>query len=143
MVLVDTNIWIRAVQKNGDLMAKVALETLLEEGEAAFCGPVKLEFLGAVRLEHRKRFDTLFASVTNLPADESIWDDAIKIARRVYDETRFTMPWNDMLIAAIALRHDVRVYSLDRHFAVLANVVGIKLYIPGSGGKFAPAPHVN
>lgn len=136
MVLVDSNIWIRANQPKGDLMAKVALEALLEEGEAAFCGPVKLEVLGAMRRESRAHFDSYFSLVPYLPMTDSAWDHAVALGRVIADEARLTLPWNDVLIAAIALRHDCRVYTLNDHFIPLARHAGVRLYTPGIGGTF-------
>ena len=136
MVLVDSNVWIRANQPKGDLMAKVALESLLEEGEAAFCDPVKLEVLGAIRRESRARFDSFFSLVPYLTMTDATWDQAVTIGRALADDARLTLPWNDVLIATIALRHDCRVYSLDDHFTPLARVAGVRLYTPGVGGTF-------
>lgn len=136
MVLVDSNVWIRANQPKGDLMAKVALESLLEEGEAAFCGPVKLEVLGAMRRESRPRFDAFFSLVPYLTMTDAVWDDAVAIGRTVADHARLTLPWNDVLIAAIARRNDCRVYSLDDHFVSLARHAGVRLYTPGVGGTY-------
>ncbi len=138
MVLVDSNVWISANQPNGDLMARVALEALLDEGEAALCGPVQLEVLGAIRRAHRDRFDAYFSLVPFLSTTDSIWRQAVALARRVFDSARMTLPWNDHLIAAIALRYDCRVYSLDGHFSVLAAHGGLRRYAPGPGGTYTP-----
>jgi predicted nucleic acid-binding protein len=138
MVLVDSSVWIRANQNQGDLMAKVALESLLEEGEAAFCGPVKLEVLGATRRELRRRFDLHFSMVPYLNSSEASWDAAVALGRRLSDERRVTLPWNDVLIAAIASEHQCRVYSLDKHFDHFAALGCVRLYQPGIGGIYAP-----
>ncbi|MFH1496844.1 MAG: PIN domain-containing protein [Verrucomicrobiota bacterium] len=138
MVLVDSCVWIKANQPKGDLLAKVALETLLEEDEAAFCGPVRLEVLGAMRRESRARFDTFFSLVPYLTMTDSSWEEAVKIGRVLVDEARVTLPWNDVMISAIALRHQARIYTLDAHFATLARHAGVKLYTPGPGGSYAP-----
>jgi predicted nucleic acid-binding protein len=136
MVLVDSNVWIRANQPKGDLMAKVALEALLEEGEAAFCGPVKLEVLGAMRRESRSRFDVFFSLVPYLTMTDATWDHAVVLGRTLADQARCTLPWNDVLISAIALRNDCRVYTLDDHFTTLSRHTGLRLYTPGTGGTF-------
>ena len=138
MVLVDSCVWIKANQPKGDLLAKVALETLLEEDEAAFCGPVRLEVLGAMRRESRPRFDAFFSLVPYLTMTDSIWDDAVKIGRVLADEARLTLRWNDVVIAAIAQRHQVRVYTVDEHFSALARHAGLELYVPGPGGSYTP-----
>jgi len=138
MVLVDSNIWIRANQPKGDLLAKVALESLLEEDEAAFCGPVKLEVLGAMRPLSRPRFDAFFSLVPYLEMNAATWDQSVSIGRALYDQAKVTLPWNDVLIAAIAQRNDCRVYTMDAHFDVIARIAGIRLYEPGVGGTFNP-----
>ena len=46
MVLVDSSVWIEALRRDGRLEVKLALENLLEEYEAAWCGPVQIEVLG-------------------------------------------------------------------------------------------------
>ena len=46
MVLVDSSVWIEALWREVNVHVKLALEALLEEYEAAWCGPVKLEVLG-------------------------------------------------------------------------------------------------
>ena len=49
MILVDSSVWIESLRREGRLDVKLALEGLLEEYEAAWCGPVKLEVLGGAR----------------------------------------------------------------------------------------------
>jgi len=50
----------------GALLVKVALRALLDGYQAAFCGPVKLEVFGALRLSERKRILNALAEVTGL-----------------------------------------------------------------------------
>jgi hypothetical protein len=49
-----------------------------------------------------------------------------------------TVPWNDILIATLAKHHDVRIYSLDKHFDQMKPVLGLFLYEPGYGGLYNP-----
>ncbi|MDR2845007.1 MAG: PIN domain-containing protein [Puniceicoccales bacterium] len=141
MVLVDTCVWITANKRGMHpevLGAKVVLESLLNEGEAAFCDPVRLEFLGAVRREFRQRFDLMFSVVPCLPMSAATWESAVRLGRLLKDKLNLTVPWNDILIAAIALENGVQVYSLDNHFFEMADCLGVRLYAPGEGGKFTP-----
>jgi predicted nucleic acid-binding protein len=136
MVLVDSNVWIRTNRSPGDLLAKVALESLLEEGKAAFCGPVRLEALGAVRREFRAPLDAHFAVVPYLVMTEETWRHAVTLGRTLKDAANLTLPWSDMLIAAIAAHHRCRVFSFDDHFELLARHFGLRRYVPGPGGTF-------
>lgn len=137
MVLVDSCIWIEAAKRQGDLKVKLALEALLSEGEAAFCGPVKLEILGAVRQEWRHNFARRMGVVPYLPMPETLWDDAVRLSWKLRD-AGLAVPWNDILIARLGLERKVRVYSIDGHFESIAKICGLTLYEPGYGGKFMP-----
>jgi predicted nucleic acid-binding protein len=47
-----------------------------------------------------------------------------------------TVPWLDVLIAAIAIRDQSRIYATDKHFAAIASITPLQLYQPGYGGRF-------
>jgi hypothetical protein len=47
-------------------------------------------------------------------------------------------PWNDILVATLALSAGCRVFAVDAHFTNMAPVLGLRLYIPGYGGQFQP-----
>jgi len=55
MVLVDSSVWIEAARRDGDVSTKVALESSLEEYEAAATDPVRLEVLDGSRKDERQR----------------------------------------------------------------------------------------
>ncbi len=135
MVLVDSCVWIHANSPKGDLLVKVALEALLEEYEAAWCGPVKLEVLGAARKEKRKALSFFFDVVPYLVGDDSVWEEAKELSWRIRDAGH-SLPWNDLLIAVLARRHQCRVYTLDAHFDLLQRHAGVLLYRPGYNGSY-------
>lgn len=137
MVLVDSSIWIEASRRQGDLAAKVGLEALLEEYEAATTSPVLLEVLGGARKEERKRMRDYFRVVPHVAVDAKDWDNALTLAWQLKDKGH-TLPWNDVLIASVALRRDLRVYAQDKHFEMMAAACGLRLYRPGYGGSYAP-----
>ena len=48
-------------------------------------------------------------------------------------------PWNDILIAALSVKADCRIYTIDKHFDLMHDAgAGIRLYGPGYGGKYDP-----
>lgn len=138
MVLVDSSVWIEALRKKGRLDAKVALEALLEEYEAAWCGPVKLEVLGGARANERQALEMQFSCIPYLPMNDAQWDSAKPLAWRLRDRG-CTTPWNDILIASLAHKAGCRIYAVDRHFETMRDAgAGILLYEPGYGGAFNP-----
>ena len=136
MVLVDSSVWIEALRRDGRLDVKLALEGLLEEYEAAWCGPVKLEVLGGARAQDRKALEEQFTCIPYFPMHDAAWESAKNLAWRLRDNG-CTAPWNDILIAALSVKADCRIYAVDKHFDLMdQNGAGIRLYRPGYGGKY-------
>jgi predicted nucleic acid-binding protein len=138
MVLVDSSVWIEALRRDGSLQVKVALENLLDEYEAAWCGPVKLEVLGGARVQERGKLEEHFKCIPYLPMNDSQWDFAKDIAWRLRDRG-CNPPWNDILIASLSLKAGCRLYAMDKHFEQMRDAgAGIVLYEPGYGGAYNP-----
>lgn len=138
MVLVDSSVWIEALRREGRLDVKLALEALLDEYEAAWCGPVKLEVLGGARKEDRSTLEEYFSSIPYYTMTDAGWDSAKALAWRLRDKG-CNAPWNDILIASLSRQAGCRIYSVDKHFDLMYEAgAGIVLYEPGYGGKYEP-----
>jgi predicted nucleic acid-binding protein len=137
MVLVDTSVWIEASRRKGELAYKVGLESLLAEYEAAWCSPVKLEFLGGARKEDRKKLEFWFECLPYRALDETHWEKAKHNAWQLRDKG-LTLPWNDILLGTLANELNCRVYAKDTHFESMAQHIGVRLYQPGYGGRYEP-----
>lgn len=137
MVLVDSSVWIEAARRSGDLGCKVGLEGLLEEYEASCCGVVLLEVLGGARKENRGRLERSFQCIPYLAMDDAAWRRARQAVWKLRDAGQ-VIPWNDILVATLALTAGHRVYARDRHFEVMRDLQGVRLYEPDYGGKFRP-----
>ena len=138
MVLVDSSVWIEALRRDGRLDVKLALENLLEAYEAAWCGPVKLEVLGGARAQDRKALAEQFSRIPYFPMADAAWNSAKNLAWRLRDKG-CTAPWNDILIAALSVKADCRIYAVDKHFQLMyESGAGIRLYRPGYAGKYDP-----
>jgi predicted nucleic acid-binding protein len=137
MVIVDSSVWIEAARRQGDLACKVALEALLEEYEAALCSPVKLEVLGGARKEERRALAAGLAVIPYVQVTETTWELALANAWRLRD-AGLQAPWNDVLIASVSIERACRVYARDKHFDLMSQAIGVRLYQPGYGGSFTP-----
>lgn len=137
MVLVDSSVWIEASRRDGELSFKVGLEALLEEYEATLCSLVRLEVLGGARPDDRRRLDAAFAILPALPITDSTWNLGIQHSRK-YRDAGLSIPWSDILVAALSIEHGCRVYAKDRHFEAMSRVLGVRLYAIGYGGSFVP-----
>lgn len=117
-------------------MCKRALQGLLEEYEAAWCSPVKLEVLGGARIAERKTLMGYFEILPYFEATEKDWDAAVANSWRLREKGQ-VVKWNDLLIATIAMRRDMRVFARDKHFQIMSETIGLRLYEPGYGGSYS------
>jgi predicted nucleic acid-binding protein len=137
MVLVDTSAWIELHRQHGNLAVKLAVRGLLDEFEATLCGPVELEFLGGAAPQQRDRLRAWCNILPYLRNDQKLWRKAADHYAALRQHG-LTVPWNDVLIATLALEAKCRVYSVDTHFDAMAPMLGLALYQPGYGGTFNP-----
>lgn len=137
MVIVDTCAWVELLRKQGNLPTRAAVVGLIDEFEATLCGPVEMELLGGSRPHERGRLQSWLNVLPYARSDQKLW----RAAGTNYHKLRsqgLTLPWNDVLIASVALAHHCRIYAPDRHFEAMAPVLGLALYQPGYGGMFTP-----
>jgi predicted nucleic acid-binding protein len=137
MVLVDSSAWIEALRRNGDLRVKLAVEALLDAYEAQWCSPIRLEVLGGARREERTRLGHWFSVIPYRPVREEDWERGVALAWRLRDGG-LDVPWLDVLISAVALYDNVRLYAVDAHFREISQRTGLRLYEPGYGGSYTP-----
>ncbi len=136
MVLVDSSVWIEALRRSGLLEVKVGLEGLLEEYQAQWCAPVRLEVLGGARASERKLLGEYFSVIPYRACSHEDWERGVALAWRIRDKG-LSVPWLDVLIASMALHDGVRLYAIDAHFSKISQLTGLLLYEPGYGGMFA------
>jgi predicted nucleic acid-binding protein len=128
MVIADTSVWIPFFNRP-DSPEKLALDRLIDADEVALVGVVLAELLQGCRTSTERT--TLSASLVALfyfEVTQTTWlrtgDLSAQLLRK-----GVTLPLSDLLIPALAIEHDCRVYSLDTHFK---KIPGLRLYMPGS-----------
>ncbi len=137
MILIDSSIWIDAFRRDGNVITKLAIQEILDHDKALLCGPIALEVVGAARQNERKRLRTLFSDLQYYRSTDALWRDAIGLSWRIRDRG-LNLPWNDILIANIAMETRAWIYTKDKHFEELSKFLPIFLYRPGYNGAFNP-----
>jgi hypothetical protein len=128
MVIADTSVWIPFFNRP-DSPEKSALDLLVDADEVALVGVVLAELLQGCRTQSERGFlsDALLA-LPYYEVTQSTWlqtgDLSAYLLRR-----GVTLPLSDLIIAALAIEHDCRVYSLDAHFQ---KIPGVDPYSPVS-----------
>ena len=135
-----------AISHAGDVVADGAVNAVFADAAAGLVADllrmlqevVKLEVLGGARPQDRKALEEHFSCIPYFPMTDAAWDSAKALAWRLRDKG-CNVPWNDILIAALSVKAECRIYSVDKHFNLMyESGTGIVLYEPGYGGKYNP-----
>lgn len=125
-VLVDTSAWVAFFR--GQQPACDRVIELVEANRALRCGPVELELCQGLRRREAPAVLGLWAALPGLDLDGLDFTSAGDLLRELRERGR-PIPSIDGLIATLALRHDVALLTLDRHFE---GIEGLRLDpVPG------------
>lgn len=124
--LVDSNVFITLMRQGKD--PAECLVSRLEDIHT--CGMVRLEVLRGIK-DPRQRDDmaSFFNVLCNVQTDNKLWEQAAELGWKL-DRLGRTIPAQDILIAACALRAGVPVLTADKHFQDIPDL----MVIPFPGG---------
>lgn len=126
MILVDTSAWIDFFRGAGSLAARV--DELLENDQAALCGPVITEIRRGLRSRaERTRVLPLLAGCHLLEQPAALWEEAGELGWYLSGRGAAVKSL-DLLIAAYALAHAIPILTADRDFALMRRA-GVGLVI--------------
>jgi predicted nucleic acid-binding protein len=128
VILIDTSAWIEYFRATGSAAAVEVRRLLSEEADqVAMCEPVAMEILSGVSDDNTyTKLERLVNGLPSLNVDGSI---DFRTAAQIYRGAR-RAGWtirsiNDCLIAAVAIRHDVRIIHQDNDFDVIAAMTSL------------------
>lgn len=120
-IMVDTSIWIQYFRgklgQNEEL-----IERGLNQNFICVTGPIVAELLQGVK--SAKEYGMLGQCIDAIPYVNCEYGDWVKAGEIAFGLRKkgITIPLSDIIIAAVALRIDARVYTRDRHFEKIAAV---------------------
>ena len=121
-VLVDSSLWVHQLRKSGDAAKRDRVNTLLENGEAAWCAVVRLElWRGVTNDAERKTLRRYEALLSDYEISTDVWTRSIRLADRAR-ASGVTVPLADLLIFACAKIHGLEVAHDDTHFDELTKL---------------------
>lgn len=125
MELADTSAWASS-RRDADLEAD--FNDKIEDGEIAICELVQLELLWSARdADEFERQRRLFDALPAAPIDARAWRRAIDVFELMARQEPLhhrQVAIADLVIAAAAEVHGLRVVHYDRHFERIATVTG-------------------
>lgn len=120
-ILVDTSIWIEYFRP--DTATGNLLETLLTENSVVTCGIVLFELMQGVKSDKEKT--VVMNALSGLPyleMNEQLWLKSAELSSSL-KKKGLTLPLSDIFIAAIAIEHNLSVFTLDKHFEQIPGVL--------------------
>jgi predicted nucleic acid-binding protein len=114
-VLVDTSAWIAFFRGTP---GSAAVRELLRADCALRCGPVELELRRGLRRHEANTVLSVWHALPEVPVEAIDFRSAGDLLRELA-ESGTTLPSLDGLIAATALRHELPILALDRHFELI------------------------
>lgn len=142
-VLVDTSVWSLALRRGDGPQGPEAadLRRLIGAHVAEIIGPVRQEILSGVR--DQTQFARLEAHLAAFPDIPLLAGDHV-IAAKFFNlcRSRGIQGSNtDFLICAVAVRHDMAIFTTDGDFAQFAKYLPIVLHKVGRTAEPSPPRH--
>ena len=114
-VLPDTCAWIDYFNGRTTPLAD-SLAQALNDHEVITCGVVMYELFQGVRSDKESEvLRTAFSSLRYLELDSELWLSAAQLSASLRIRG-ITLPFSDIIIAALSHRHDLVVLTVDQHF---------------------------
>ena len=118
MILADTNVIIDFWDKPNDEYAKI-----FEDNEIATCGVIKTELLcGSSSEKQFSQIEEALNDFTYLSFSEKDWISLSKLFITL-KKNGLAVPFQDAMIAYLAIKHDCEVWTNDKHFNLMQVVL--------------------
>ena len=127
LILPDTSCWIEFFRPRGEAAVREQMQRWLAADCLAVCSPVRAEVLRGARRTEASRIADALAALVHLDTLERDWTTVELAARSMADLGR-NVPLLDLLIAAIASRHDVVLAHRDAHFRAMADALTLRTH---------------
>lgn len=128
MVLVDSSVWITALDPNkpGAYRARIQLEELLNHFMVSVCDSVRFDVLQRISPDNRSDFLSYFSQLPVLPVKASTWNIAIQIAWEM-QVNQIDLSQGEAVVAALALQNQMPLFSLSPDQIAVSSIRRLKL----------------
>ena len=124
-ILPDTCAWIDFFKGTSSALAE-KLEEALVPGDAAVCGVVLFELIQGIKSAKEESLVlNAFQAVPHLEMTAGLWIKAGRLSAALRKKG-LTLPFSDIIIATLALEHNLAVLTNDRHFDSISGLVIIR-----------------
>lgn len=122
-VIVDTSVLIAFFRGDTKIADKVS--SLLQDNRVITTGIIIAELLQGMKdMKEEKNISDILASTSPLEITTDLWIKAGKVTLSLRRKG-INLPLTDVAIAALAIEHDIRIFTLDKHFE---HIPGVRVY---------------
>ena len=122
-VIVDTSVLIAFFRGDTKIADKVS--SLLQDNRVITTGIIIAELLQGMKdMKEEKNISDILAETSPLEITTDLWIKAGKVALSLRRKG-INLPLTDVAIAALAIEHDIRILTLDKHFK---QIPGVRVY---------------
>ena len=122
IVLPDTCAWIDYFNGRDTAIARAVVQALTT-CEIVTCGVVVYELFQGIRSDKECALvQKAFGSLRHIEMDKELWLSAAQLSATLRKKG-ITIPASDIQIAALALRHQATILTIDQHFGHVPDLV--------------------
>ncbi len=123
-VLVDTSVWIDYFRVGSQ---SAELDDLIDENVIVTNDLILTELIPLLKLKRQAEVVKLLSGIKRIPLQID-WDDIIESQIKCLKSGSNGIGIPDLIIAQNAKQNHCEVFSLDKHFQVLSQIIKVKLY---------------
>lgn len=123
-VLVDTSIWVDYFRGGN---ASSELETLIDENMLVINDLILAELLPFLIVKNQQSLVKLLQAVSHLPMQID-WQEIVQFQVKCLSAGANGVGIPDLIIAQNAMANHCKVYSLDKHFRLLKQIIKVQLF---------------
>ena len=128
-VIVDTSIWSEAFRRSAKVSRNVTeLNALIDDHRVVMLGPIRQELLSGIK--SKDSFEQLRKSLRAFP-DFELRTEHFEMAAEFYNKSKakgITGTFIDLLIAAVAVSESCSIFTTDKDFTHLKQVLPLELH---------------
>jgi len=123
-VLVDTSVWIDYFKEGKN---SLNLDALIDENIVVTNDLILSELIPYLKIKKQIKVIKLLQEINRIPIQVN-WDEIIDFQVKCLKSGANGVGIPDLIIAQNAKSNNCKIYTLDKHFKLLSNVIKIKLY---------------
>ena len=123
-ILVDTSIWIDYFKGGGN---SSGLDAIIDENLLVTNEIILAKLIPYLKIKKQAKVIKLLHGINQIPLRIN-WEEIIEFQVKCLKSGANGVGIPDLIIAQNAKENDCKIYSLDKHFSFLSQVLKVKLY---------------